>query len=68
MAATVFEGKYLFHIVSEYKPYLFGQRHIDMEVRQKSAGAGTAMMMFVIVIMHGYSLSPISGNTLFILK
>jgi hypothetical protein len=68
MPAAFPESKYLFHIVSEYKPYLLRQGHFDMEVCQKSSGAGTAMIVLVIVIMHDYSLSPMRGNTLSILK
>jgi predicted HAD superfamily phosphohydrolase len=70
MPATVPESKYLFHIVSEYKPYLFRQRHVDMEVRKEGAGAGTlaVMIVAVIIVVHGHFFSPISSITLSILK
>jgi hypothetical protein len=70
MATAVPEGKYLFHIVSEHKPYLFRQRHVDMEVRKKSMGAGmlAVMIVAVIIVVHGHFFSPISSITLSILK
>lgn len=70
MSATVPQGKYLFHIVSEYKPYLFRQRHINLEVRKKGTRAGTLMAMIVamLIMVHDYSFSPNSSRTLLILK
>jgi hypothetical protein len=69
MSAAIPEGKYLFHIISEYKPYLLRQRHIDMDVRQERAGAGSHVMVVIVIIMvHNYFLSPISSITLSILK
>jgi hypothetical protein len=68
--AAVAQREYLFHIVSEYKPYLLRQRHVDMEVRKKGTGAGTLVVMIVavIIMVHNYFLSPISSITLSILK
>jgi uncharacterized membrane protein len=70
MPATVPQGKYLFHIISEYKPYLLRQRHINMEVRKKGTGARMLVVMIVtvIIMVHNYFFSPISSITLSILK
>ena len=62
IAATVTQGKYLLCVISAQEPYLFPERHRNLEVSKKCPRTGTRFMM----VRH--SLSPINGNTLSIRK
>jgi len=54
MTATATEREYFFHIISAQQPDSFDQRHIDPEVGQEHAYAGTQLVPGLI---HNFSLS-----------
>jgi hypothetical protein len=54
MTAATAEREYLFQVISEEKPDLFRQRHINIEVGEEHAYAGASSLW---VIMHNSSLS-----------
>ena len=54
MAAATAPCQYLLHVIPEKEPYLFRERHINMEIGQEHTYAGVPMQ--VVVVMHDYFL------------